>query len=356
MLIHGDCLPTLHSLAATRPVGFRCIYIDPPFNTGGTFAQYRDGLEHATWLSMMRDRVEAMYEVLADDGSLWLHLDDRELHYMKVVVDEIFGRANYVSSVVWQKVFARKNKALISGSHDTILVYAKDITLWRRNLLARDETQLKVFKNPDDDPRGRWQSVSYSVQSEDAERRRAYRYAIDLPAGGTCEPPAGRHWNGLPARTAELIADNRLWFGIDGSRRPRLKVFLSEVQRGIVPDTWWSHTVSGNNQEAKKEVLRILPDEEPFATPKPERLLARIIRIATDPGDWVLDAFAGSGTTGAVAHKLGRRWVMIEQGEHCMTHIHPRMVHVCAGADLGGISSEVEWQGGGGFQFLRLAT
>jgi len=298
--------------------------------------------------------MEAMYQLLSGDGSLWVHLDDRELHYMKVVLDEIFGRVNYVSSVVWQKVFARKNKALISSSHDTILVYAKDISLWRRNLLDRDESQLKAFKNPDDDPRGRWQSVSYSVQSEDAARRQAYRYPIQLPAGGHCMPPAGRHWNGLPERTASLRADNRLWFGADGTRRPRMKVFLSEVQNGIVPDTWWTHSATGNNQEAKKEILRLLPDVEPFSTPKPERLLERIIRIATNPNDWVLDAFAGSGTTGAVAHKMGRKWVMIEQGAHCVSHIRPRLLQVVRGEDLGGITPIVNWQGGGGFKFLRL--
>ena len=275
---------------------------------------------------------------------------------MKVLLDGIFGRANFVASVVWQRVFARKNRALISGSHDTILVYAKEQGAWRRNLIPRGADQLRAYKNPDGDRRGRWQSVSYSVRSEDAERRAIYRYPIARPAGGEVLPPAGRHWNGLADRTAALIADDRLWFGPRGDRSPRLKLFLSEVQDGIVPDSWWTHQACGSNQEAKRELLRLFPDVEPFTTPKPERLLERILRIASDPGELVLDAFAGSGTTGAVAHKLGRRWVMIERGEHCVSHVRERMIRVLDGADDGGISGDVGWRGGGSFRFLRMAA
>jgi len=355
MLIHGDNLLALKALEQDYTGLIRCAYIDPPFNTGMAFEQYDDGVEHSLWLSLMRDRAEIIHRLLSPDGSLWVHLDDSELHYMKVMLDELFGRPNFVTSVVWQKVFAKKNKAMISGSHDTILVYAKDITKWRRNLLPRDESQLKAFKNMDQDSRGRWQSVSYSVKSEDSERRKAYRYPISLPNGGEARPPAGRHWNGMPDRTEQLIRDNRLWFGPKGDRTPRLKVFLSEVQNGIVPDTWWPHTQTGNNQEAKKEMLKLLPDLEPFATPKPERLLDRVLQIATDPGDWVLDSFAGSGTTGAVAHKLGRRWIMAELGDHCRTYTQPRMRMVVRGEDEGGVSAHAEWQGGGGFRFYNLA-
>ena len=355
MLIHGDNLLALKALEQDFAGKVRCIYIDPPFNTGGAFAQYDDGLEHSLWLSLMYDRLQILGRLLSDDGSIWVHLDDNEVHYCKIILDEIFGRPNFVSSVVWQKVFAKKNKALISGSHDTILVYAKDLASWRRNLISRTTDQERAFKNPDKDPRGPWQSVSYSVQSEDSERRAAYRYPIEKPEGGKAVPPAGRHWNGLPERTADLIKDNRLWFGPKRDRAPRLKVFLSEVQGGIVPNTWWTHQDCGNNQDAKREVLALFPDTEPFSTPKPEKLLRRILSIASDPGDWVLDSFAGSGTTGAVAHKMGRRWVLVELGDHCETHTRSRLEKVVSGDDTGGVTELESWSGGGGFRYYKLA-
>ncbi|MEC4685427.1 MAG: site-specific DNA-methyltransferase [Nitrospirota bacterium] len=353
-LIFGDNLLALKALEQEFAGNVKCIYVDPPYNTGSAFEHYDDGVEHSLWLTLMRDRLELLHRLLSMDGSLWLQLDDNEVHYCKIVLDEIFGRVNFVSSVIWQKVFARKNKALISSSHDTILVYAKEFGKWKRNLLSRSEDQTKAFKNPDNDPRGPWQSVAYSVQSEDAERRIAYRYPIAKPAGGEANPPQGRHWNGLPDRTEALIAENRLWFGAKGDRTPRIKVFLSEVQQGIVPDSWWDHTSSGNNQEAKKEQLALFPEKEPFNTPKPERLIGRIIEIASNPGDLVIDSFAGSGTTGAVAHKMGRRWIMVELGEHCHTHIIPRLKKVIDGEDPGGITKAVNWKGGGGFRYYRL--
>jgi adenine-specific DNA-methyltransferase len=353
-LIHGDNSLALAALCSELEGQVRCVYVDPPFNTGVAFEHYHDGDDHGRWLQGMALRAQLFHRLLRRDGSLWVHLDDNEVHYMKVLLDGIFGRENFVASVVWQRVFAKKNKALISGSHDTILVYAKEIGRWRRNLVPREDAQLKAYRNPDDDPRGLWQSVSYSVRSEDAERRAIYRYPIARPAGGEVLPPAGRHWNGLPDRTAALIADDRLWFGPKGDRSPRIKVFLSEVQDGIVPDSWWTYQSCGTNQEAKRELLRLFPGVEPFTTPKPERLLERILRIASDPGELVLDAFAGSGTTGAVAHKLGRRWVMIERGEHCLSHVRARMLQVIDGADEGGITPAVGWRGGGGFRFFRV--
>ncbi len=353
-LIHGDNRPALAALCAEFEGQVRCIYADPPFNTGVTFEHYNDGDDHGRWLQAMAVRARLFHRLLGADGSLWMHLDDNEVHYMKVLLDGIFGRENFVASVVWQRICAKKNRALISGSHDTLLVYAKEIGAWRRNLIPRDAAQLGPYKNPDGDRRGRWQSVSYSVRSEDAERRAIYRYAIARPAGGESLPPAGRHWNGLPDRTAALIADNRLWFGPKGDRGPRLKLFLSEVQDGIVPDSWWTSKACGSNQEAKREMLRLFPGVEPFTTPKPERLLERVLRIASGPGELVLDAFAGSGTTGAVAHKLGRRWLMIERGEHCISHVRARMLQVLGGEDEGGISSAVGWRGGGSFRFFRV--
>jgi len=355
LLIQGDNLLALKALEQKYSGQVKCIYIDPPFNTQQAFDQYDDGLEHSLWLSMIKLRLEILIKLLRDDGSIWIHLDDNELHYCKVMMDELIGRRNYVSSIVWQKVFAKKNKALISESHDSMLVYTKNIKKWKRNLLPRTKDQLSAFGNRDDDPRGLWQSVSHSVKSENSEKRKAYRYPITLPSGREVMPPAGRHWNGLKDRTDELIRDNRLWFGPKGDNPPRIKVFLSEVQDGIVPDTWWNHESSGNNQEAKKEVIAVVPDVEPFGTPKPERLLQRVLEIATDPGDIVLDSFAGSGTTGAVAQKMGRQWIMIELGDHCETHIVPRIKKVINGGDQGGISESVNWKGGGGYRYFRLA-
>ena len=273
MLIHGDNLLALKALEQKFAGKIKCIFIDPPYNTGSAFEHYDDGVEHSLWLSLIRDRLVMLRTLLSENGSIWISIDDNECHYLKVLCDEVFGRLNFIISIAWQKVFAKKNKALVSGSHDHILVFSKNISKWRRNLLPRDGNALSAFKNPDNDTRGRWQSVAYSVQSEDAEKRKAYRYAIKLPSGREVMPPTGRHWNGLPDRTKELAADNRLWFGKDGDNPPRLKVFLAEVQDGIVPDTWWDHVTSGSNQDSKKEMLSLYPDTEPFATPKPEKLL-----------------------------------------------------------------------------------
>jgi adenine-specific DNA-methyltransferase len=355
MLIQGDNLDTLKALLPYYAGKVKCIFTDPPYNTKSAFEHYDDNLEHSKWLSMMYPRLELLRELLAEDGSIWVTIDDNEAHYLKVIMDEIFGRKNFVASVAWQKVFAKKNKALISGSHDHILVFAKDISRWKRNLLPRGRAALSAFKNPDNDKRDLWQSVAYSVQSEDAERRKAYRYPIRLPSGREVMPPIGRHWNGLPDRTEELRADNRLWFGKKGDSPPRLKVFLSEVQGGIVPDTWWTHGSAGSNQDSKKEMLELFPDTEPFATPKPEKLIFLILTIATNINDSVLDSFLGSATTSAVAHKMGRRYIGIELGEHTETHCAPRLRKVVDG-EQGGISKAVGWNGGGGFRFYRLGN
>jgi len=354
-LIRGDNLLALKALEQEFTGKVRCVFIDPPYNTGSAFEHYEDGLEHSIWLGLMRDRLEIIRQLLSQDGSLWITIDDNEAHYLKVLCDEIFGRKNFIASIAWQKAFAKKNKAVISGSHDHLLVIAKNAPSWKRNLLPREGSTRDAFRNLDHDERGEWQSVAYSVQSEDSERRKAYRYPIKTPSGRDVMPPAGRHWNGLPSRTEELRSDNRLWFGKAGDSLPRLKVFLDEVQSGIVPDTWWSHEFAGSNQDSKREMLDLFPGEEPFGTPKPERLLFRILTIATDAGDLVLDSFGGSGTTGAVAHKMGRRWVMVELGPHCSTHIIPRLTRVINGDDKGGVTEEVGWQGGGGFRYLELA-
>lgn len=355
LLVQGDNLDALKALLPFYRGRVKCIFIDPPYNTKSAFEHYDDNLEHSQWLTMTLPRLQLLRELLCEDGSIWVTIDDNEGHYLKVLMDEVFGRGNFIATVAWQKVFAKKNKAAISGSHDHVLVYARLSQSWSRNLLPRDVHQLTAFKNPDNDPRGPWQSVAYSVQSEDSEKRRAYRYEIELPSGRSVHPPGGRHWNGLPERTAALRADNRIWFGTKGDSPPRGKVFLAEVQDGIVPDTWWSHGDAGSNQDSKKELLELFPELEPFGTPKPEMLIRRILHIATNPNDLVLDSFLGSGTTAAVAHKMGRRWIGIEAGEHAVTHCLPRLQKVVEG-EQGGISAAVNWQGGGGFRFVQLGA
>lgn len=353
LLIQGDNLLALKALIPFYAGRVKCIFIDAPYNTQSAFEHYDDKLEHSQWLSMMYPRLVLLRDLLAEDGSIWMTIDDHEAHYLKVLVDEVFGRKNFVASIAWQKAFAKKSKAQISGSHDHVLLIAKRLEKWSRNLLPREGKALKAFKNPDNDPRGRWQSVAYSVQSEDAEKRKDYRYRIELPSGRKVPPPTGRHWNGLPARTESLKEDKRLWFGKKGDSAPRLKVFLSEVQDGIVPDTWWSHDLAGSNQDSKKELLQLFPGVEPFGTPKPEALMYRILTIASNKNDFVLDSFLGSGTTAAVAHKMGRRYIGIEAGEHARTYCLPRLQKVIDG-EQGGVSDATNWKGGGGFRFCTL--
>ena len=353
-IIFGDNLLALKALEQEFAGKIKCVYIDPPYNTGSAFEHYDDGIEHSLWLSLMRDRLEILRNLLSVDGSLWITIDDNEAHYLKVLCDEVFGRSNFVGNIIWEKVFASKNSSqYFSVNHDYLLVYAKITENWRRNLLPRAESQQVDYRNPDNDPRGKWISVALSA-------RNFYslgQWSTTTPSGRVIPgPPKGRYWAVSPDKFKELSIDNRIWWGQKGDGVPRRKVFLSEVQEGIVPPTIWSHEVAGNTQEAKKEVLAIVPsDVEVFATPKPEKLLQQILTVATNPGDLVLDSFGGSGTTGAVAHKLSRRWIMVELGEHCHTHIIPRLKKVIDGTDQGGISEAVKWKGGGGFRYYRLA-
>lgn len=352
-LIFGDNLLALKALEQEFAGKVKCVFIDPPYNTGSAFEHYDDGMEHSIWLGLMRDRLELLRRLLTDDGSIWITIDDNESHYLKVLLDEIFGRPNFISNVVWQKKFAGKaDSGFFSEFHDNLLVYAKNRTLLSLNGMPRSETQDARYKNPDSDPRGVWASDNL-LRTE--YRDYAY-YPVITPSGREYYPPKGSSWRFTKERLAELIADNRIWFGEAGGNMPRLKRFLHEVAQSLPPSTWWPHSEVGHNSEAKKELMAVLDDvENIFATPKPERLIGRIIHIGSNPGDLVLDSFAGSGTTGSVAHKMGRRWIMVELGEHCHTHIIPRLKKVVDGEDLGGISKAVEWQGGGGFRYFKLA-
>lgn len=272
--------------------------------------------------------------ILAEDGSLWVSLDDHEAHYFKVMCDEIFGRPNFVGNVIWQKIFSPKNTARhFSEDHDHIFVYAKNADIWVPNQMPRSEKLNASYKNPDNDPRGPWTSGDLSARNFYG----AGTYPINCPSGRiVAGPPNGMYWRVSKEKFAEMDADNRIWWGADGNNTPRIKRFLAEVKQGVVPQTLWMHSDVGNTQEAKKEVVALFGSDN-FMTPKPERLLARVLHIATNPGDLVLDSFAGSGTTGAVAHKMGRRWIMIELGDHCETLIVPRLNKVIDGEDPGGV-------------------
>lgn len=351
MLIQGDNLEALKALLPFYRGQVKCIFIDPPYNTKSAFEHYDDNLEHAQWLSMMLPRLQLLRELLREDGSIWVTIDDNEGHYLKVLMDEVFGRGNFVANVVWQKKYSPQNDAeFFSAMHDHVFVYAKSAIAWTRNLVPRTAKQDDAYKNPDDDPRGIWKASDLTR----AEHRDRDFYGITTPAGKEVFPARGRSWSRPPEEIERLRADNRLWFGKKGDAIPSLKRFLTEVKDGVVPQTIWFREEVGDNQDAKKEVKELNANEV-FGTPKPEALIRRLLDIATNSGDLILDSFLGSGTTAAVAHKMGRRWIGIEMGEHAATHCLPRMEKVIAG-EQGGISQAVNWAGGGGFRFLKLGA
>ncbi|WP_429651151.1 site-specific DNA-methyltransferase [Aeribacillus pallidus] len=347
-LIFGDNLLALKALEQEFAGRIKCIFIDPPYNTGNAFEHYDDGLEHSIWLNMMKSRLEILKNLLSDDGSIWIAIDDTELHYLKVMCDEIFGRSNFLANIIWQHSVQSKNDAkFFSLHHNSILVYRKS-EKFVLNRLPRTEEHNTAYRNPDNDPKGPWRSGD--VRSPNY--RENLRYKVVTPSGNVIEPPEnGWRWN--EETFWKKVESGEIIF-VDNETRVLRKIYLFE-QKGRVPETIWFGNEVGTTREATNEVARLVPNEEKFATPKPERLIQRIIELATNEADWVLDSFAGSGTTGAVAHKMGRRWIMIELGEHCHTHIIPRMKKVIDGTDQGGISKAVNWKGGGGFRYYKLA-
>ncbi|MDI9366154.1 MAG: site-specific DNA-methyltransferase [Flavobacterium sp.] len=351
MLIHGDNLLALKALEQDYTGKIKCIYIDPPYNTGNAFEHYDDGIEHSLWLSLMKPRLEILKTLLSDNGSIWISIDDDESHYLKVVCDEVFGRQNFIANVIWEKKFSPQNDAKwLSDSHDHILVYAKRKEIWRPYLLPRTEAMDDRYKNPDKDKRGLWTSSDLTVKTYAA----ANDYPIKLPSGRIVNPTKPRCWSVNEMKFQQLVLDNRIWFGDKGDNMPRLKRFLTEVQEGSVSKTIWYRTEVGDNQEAKREV-KTFNEESVFGTPKPERLIERVLFLATKEKDLVLDSFLGSSTLAAVAHKMNRKWIGIELGEQANTHCLPRLKQVVAGTDKGGITEAVNWQGGGGFKFYTLA-
>ena len=358
LLIQGDALHALEALTsipeyADRYLGkVRQVVIDPPFNTGQSFQQYDDSLEHSVWLTMLRDRLVQIHRLLADDGSVWVHLDDAEQHRARCVLDEVFGSENFIATVLWQKIHARNNSAVhLSADHDFIHVYAKSRSAWHRNRLPRSAKSDADFWNPDNDPRGLWRRSDLTAAKPYEEGH----YTVVGPHGEEFQPRSNRPWAVSRSTFDALVADNRIWWGKSGRSFPFRKRFATELG-DLVPTTIWLNTETGNNREAKAEMRHLFGRGNAFATPKPERLLERIIHIGSDPGDIVLDCFAGSGTTAAVAHKMGRRWVTVElSGDTVDTFVRPRLKKVVAGSDPGGITDAVIWQGGGGFIEAKVA-
>ncbi len=405
VLVHGDNLEALKALLPFYAGEVKCIYIDPPYNTGSAFEHYDDNLEHSTWLNMMYPRLKLLREFLREDGSIWISIDDREGAYLRVICDEIFGRQNFVSNISWQRTYSTRNDAKgIVNEVEHILVYSKREG-WQPKKIARTAEMDKNFKNPDKDIEP-W--TSSDAFAPDSVAHQGMVYAIQQPiTGELIYPPAGRHWafeqtqileflkpwaeyelrdigdaekraaicgvgvdevrKGVKAimlsqpldeskKSAMEILKRGQWpkfyFTKNGKGGIRRKTYLSAV--GDVPPTnLFEYKDVGHTDEAKKEVLKVFDGQSPFATPKPERLIKRVLEIATNEGDLVLDSFLGSGTTTAVAHKMGRRWIGIEMGEHAKTHCAVRMKKVVDG-EQGGISKAVKWQGGGGFRYYEL--
>jgi adenine-specific DNA-methyltransferase len=353
MLIEGDNLDALKALLPYYAGQVKCIFIDPPYNTRSAISEhYDDNVEHAQWLSMIYPRLQLLRELLAEDGSIWITLDDNEAHYFKVVCDEVFFRKNFITNVIWQKIYSPKNSARhFSVDHDNVFVYAKNAERWVPNPMQRTEKQDRAYKNPDKDPRGVWKPGDLSARNFYG----AGTYPITCPSGRVIAgPPNGMYWRVSEPRLRQLNQDDRIWWGKDGNNVPSIKRFLTEVKQGRVPQTIWPYGEVGHTQDAKKEIIALFGDDV-FGTPKPEKLIQRVLEIATAPGDVVLDSFLGSGTTAAVAQKMGRRWIGIEMGDHARTHCVTRLQKVVDG-EQGGISEAIDWKGGGGFRFYKLGV
>lgn len=355
VLAVGDGLDVIEVLAARSQVfedGIRLVYIDPPYNTNADVKHYDDKMNRSMWLSMMRDRLLALRPLLSENASVWVHLDDAEVHRARAVMDEVFGEKAFVASVVWQKKTTRDSRAAFSTNHDTILVFAPSgPKKWKtsRNLLSKDVDRLV---NRDDDPRGPWADAPFTAPGY----RSAQQYEIETPSGRVIRPPRGRSWYATEPTYRNLLSDERIWFPKDGDGSPRLKLFSHQL-RGLVPFTVWGTSDTGTNDDAKRHLMALFPEKEVFGTPKPESLLERVIHIATNPGELVVDIFGGSGTTAAVAHKMRRRWVIAERNAQTVwDFLLPRLKHVTDGSDPGGITEAVSWKGGGSFELLHVES
>lgn len=351
-LIFGDNLLALKALEQKHAGKVKCVFIDPPYNTGAAFEHYDDGVEHSLWLSLMKERVELIRRLMSEDGSMWVVLNDEEAHYFKVICDEIFGRNCFVTTVVWRHSDnSNNNVKKFSEDHNYLIVYSK-LPTWTPNFL-NDPSKRKHFKNPDNDPRGPWFDGN---PLNNPALRPNLQYNVTSPTGYEIpHPPNGWRWS--RETLEEKIAMGEIRFTPDG-KGLRRRTYLADM-KGLAPSSLWADVdETGHTRQAKYELKKLFPERAVtslFDTPKPEKVAQRVLELATNPGDLVLDSFLGSGTTAAVAHKMGRRWIGIELGEHCHTHCIPRLKKVIDGEDPGGITKAVDWKGGGGFRYYRLA-
>ena len=361
-----DNLLALKALESEFAGKVKCVFIDPPYNTGSAFTHYDDGVEHSIWLSLMRDRLEIIRRLLSDDGSLWITIDDNECHYLKVLCDEVFGRDCFIADIAWKRRDGAPNDRKIGSTHDHVLVYAKARQGTAKktkaedafNLMERTEkadSQYQLYEEPFGfDERGPFRKVDSTGNAKGGRYVESLVYPVTNPfTGERVFPRKGRCWVYKKEDMLAMVADRRFFWGKDGKAgTPMRKLFKSEAKSDMTAPTIRDDV--GLNQHAAREIELLFGEKASFETPKPEGLMKRVFQIATNPNDLILDSFAGSGTTGAVAHKMGRRWIMVELGEHCHTHIIPRLKKVIDGEDPGGITKSVDWKGGGGFRYYRL--
>ena len=358
MLIHGDNLLALKALEQEYAGKVKCIYIDPPYNTGNAFEHYDDGLEHSIWLGLMRERLELLYKLLARDGSIWISLDDVEAHYCKVICDEIFGRQNFIADVAWEKADSpRMDAKIFSTRYDHTLVFAKDLEFAEINKVPLEKIPEHYDKVDEAGRRYYLKPLRKMGGNDGREDRPNLYYAIKAPDGTDVYPLRPDGSDGCWRWSRERTASNKEL--IDWVRGKKGWSVYSRIYADSLPssppETLWSFDFAGSNRNSKAEQTALFGKEKAFATPKPEKLIQRVLETSTSPGDLVLDSFLGSGTTAAVAHKMGRRWIGVELGDHCYTHCKVRMDKVINGEDQGGITKAVGWKGGGGYRFFELA-
>lgn len=393
LIVQGDNLVALKALLPYYAGQVKCIYIDPPYNTGNEGWAYNDNVNspiikewlgkvvgkegetldrHDRWLCMMYPRLFLLRQMLSEKGVIFISIDDDEVARLRLICDEIFGGANFIGNIVWQKKQSPQNDAInLSDMHDHILVYARrakqnrnDPGGWQRNLVPRSEKHdAKRFSNPDDDPRGDWASADLTVNKTADERPNLYYAVINPLTGREVWPSRRRTWLFEKSALEKMMADHRVWWGLRGSNFPRLKKYLSESKDGVVPSTWWDREIAGDNQESRRELRQLFNDShvDAFATPKPVRLIRRILQIATNPGDLVLDSFAGSGTTGHAVLQMNsdeastepRRFILVEMDSSIAQTVTVERVKRAASGFAranGGRTNGL----GGGFRFCKL--
>lgn len=358
MLIHGDNLIALQALQQDYAGKVKCIYIDPPYNTGSAFTQYDDSVEHSMWLNLMWERLRLLYSLLTDDGSIWISLDDNEAHYLKVLCDELFGRKNFLADIAWEKADSpRMDAKLFSTRYDHTLVYAKNVESVKIHQVTTEHVPEHYNKT---DPSGRkyYLKPLRSMGKNDAREARPNLYYALLAPDGTEVYPirtdgSDGNWRWSKAKVSEN-PDLIEWVNSKNGWSPYYKIYADE-HSSRPAETLWHFQEAGSNRNAKAEIKALFGGDKAFDTPKPEKLIKQILDIATDCGDYVLDSFLGSGTTAAVSHKMSRRYIGIEMGDHAYSLCKFRLDKVIDGKDNGGITKLVNWHGGGGYRFYELA-